>query len=454
MNPILGPENGPAFWNSIKCFLGSVPILGPSGDPSFVYSSVSGVPNYCAQPCGSHIPFFVAHRLSCAFSQVQAVWQWYNYLTAAVPAGKRVLRLNLDETSLCLHQARPQGIICLDRKRCRSLAQPVPHAKRRRYMSYISIICDSETIQRILPQFLIGNAATLKHSDMPEFVSKLSPNVRLWRRKSAWVNERAMLDILRHLHAALLPFLGDHQPILMFDAAPPHTTPLVFRLARRLQIWPLTIPAKSTWLVQPLDTHGFLRFKRNLQQLHLVAQISSVDGEAKLVDFLQCVCAAIGEEIAHRSWGHAFERNGFGELQAGISERIRAELGLDGSAACASECPTLEQVAYCFPKRFPLTPEIAFGPIGRVAVGAPLLLRAAIPGASRPPQIVRKRPVGRMVARHVNDSKMCLVRICFVGMSGGVETTSATLRRSQQNGCGSACCTSLFSCYGAKRRSL
>ena len=186
------------------------------------------------------------------------MWQWYNYLEAKAPEGKRILLLNLDETSLCLHQGRQKGIICLDRKTWRSLAQPIPHALRRSYISYVSIICDSEAIQRILPQFLIGNAAVVKRRSMPELVRKLSPNVHLWRRKSAWVNERVMLDILRHLHSALRPYLGELQPILLSDAAPPHTTPLVFRMARRLCIWPLTVPATLTWLLQPLDTHGFL----------------------------------------------------------------------------------------------------------------------------------------------------------------------------------------------------
>ena len=146
------------------------------------------------------VQFFVA-------VQAQTVWQWFNYLAAAVPAGKRALRLNLDETAICMHQQSPKGNICVDRKRARSIHQHVPRAKRRRYLTYVAIICDNAAVQRTLPQFLIGNSSLLKQREMPELLSNLGPNVRLLRRKSSWVNQRTMLEILRELHAAIAPLL-------------------------------------------------------------------------------------------------------------------------------------------------------------------------------------------------------------------------------------------------------
>ena len=325
--------------------------------------------------------------------QARAVWQWWNYLAASVPVGVRPLRLNLDETSVCLYQPSPRGIICVDRKRARMLTQPVPQVKRKRFLTYVSIISDCGAVQRNLPQFLIGNESVLRKSDMPELLSVIGPNVRLLRRKSAWVNQVVMAEILRELRRALAPFMKGYQPILSFDAAPQHTTPSVFRLARGLQIWPLTIPAKLTWLIQPLDTHVFASFKRRLEHIHQAACISAVRGDVTLAMFLQCVGAAIEDVVLHGSWAQAFGSDGFGHMQAGLSDRVRAELGLEGSATCPAACPTLEQVACCFPKRFRLTPEIAFGPAGRVARAKPLLLRARIPkskpGSTSPVRIGR-----------------------------------------------------------------
>ena len=45
-----------------------------------------------------------------------ATWQLYNYLLTSIPAGKRVLRINLDETSICLFQGRVKGNVFVSKR--------------------------------------------------------------------------------------------------------------------------------------------------------------------------------------------------------------------------------------------------------------------------------------------------------------------------------------------------
>ena len=45
------------------------------------------------------------------FPQASAVWQWWNYYMAQLPTGKVPLRINLDETSICLFQGHSKGTI-------------------------------------------------------------------------------------------------------------------------------------------------------------------------------------------------------------------------------------------------------------------------------------------------------------------------------------------------------
>ena len=71
----------------------------------------------------------------------------------------------------------------------------MPQAKRERFLTYDSIICDCEVVQRVLPQFLICNAATLKQRDMPELLRVLGLDVKLLRRKSSWVDQSVMIDM-------------------------------------------------------------------------------------------------------------------------------------------------------------------------------------------------------------------------------------------------------------------
>ena len=48
------------------------------------------------------------------------MWQWYNYAESQVPAGKQTLRINLDETSVCLFQGDAKGTVFFSKKRKRS----------------------------------------------------------------------------------------------------------------------------------------------------------------------------------------------------------------------------------------------------------------------------------------------------------------------------------------------
>ena len=48
--------------------------------------------------------------------EAAAVWQWWNFLLAQVPGGKAALRINMDETSICLYQGASKGTI-IARKR-------------------------------------------------------------------------------------------------------------------------------------------------------------------------------------------------------------------------------------------------------------------------------------------------------------------------------------------------
>ena len=43
-------------------------------------------------------------------------WQHYNYFVGYVQVGRKVLRLNLDETSLCLWQGRRKGNVFIWKK--------------------------------------------------------------------------------------------------------------------------------------------------------------------------------------------------------------------------------------------------------------------------------------------------------------------------------------------------
>ena len=90
------------------------------------------------------------------FGKCVAAWQWHNYLCSKVPGDKRVLRLNLDETSVCLFQGSRFGNLFINKATQPSVH--VPHAKKRTYLSHVAIVCDDADVQKLLPQVIIGSS--------------------------------------------------------------------------------------------------------------------------------------------------------------------------------------------------------------------------------------------------------------------------------------------------------
>ena len=210
--------------------------------------------------------------------------------------------------------------------RCATLAQRVPRAKRRRCVTFVGLICDSPAMQRVLPQFLVGNAVTFKAREMEALRAACPDNVVLIRQKSAWNNDQLMAKIVQRLAVVLAPYMAAAQPILLFDAAPCHLNGRVlsrgrhvvdcamlagrvFRACEAARIWPCVIPPKLTWRLQPLDTHCFLSFKSTLQQIYQRRRATTSHGEVETPLFLQCVYETIRRVMNGRAWRHAFEHN-------------------------------------------------------------------------------------------------------------------------------------------------
>ncbi len=118
-------------------------------------------------------------------------------LSPAGPHGKSAVRLNMDDTTVCLFQGGGRGsIFDVDGLRA---CQSVSRDKTRRNITHIAFICDDPAIQRVLPQVLVANEHTFLVRDNAALLGGVPPNVTLQRRKSAW-NNKAMRA--GDLHAA------------------------------------------------------------------------------------------------------------------------------------------------------------------------------------------------------------------------------------------------------------
>ena len=227
---------------------------------------------------------------------------------------------------------------------------------RRTRLTHVAFICDDPHIQGLLPQVIICNEHTVSQRQFDALLPGCPPNVYLVRQRSAWINIPLNVQIVRWLAAVLAPFMGDFQPILLFDAFKVHLNSAVLRACTRAGIWPVVVAAATTWLLQPLDTHAFGLYKCRLQKAYQTLRIRSANGRVGIVGLLEAMYVAIREVLVGRDWAHAFARNGLGTSQADVSQRVLTHLDLAPPLAAACTRPTLEQLRLCWPRRM-IVPE-------------------------------------------------------------------------------------------------
>ena len=114
------------------------------------------------------------------------MWQWWNYDCGQISVGKVPLRINLDETAICLFQGDVKGAVFATKKRQRDEPfQRIGRRKRRCYLTHVALICDRPDIQPLLPQTIIGNEHTFLSRSMAALRASCPRNVFIVRQRSA-----------------------------------------------------------------------------------------------------------------------------------------------------------------------------------------------------------------------------------------------------------------------------
>ena len=276
------------------------------------------------------------------------MWQWWNYCFSHIPANKKALRVNMDETGVCLFQGHGRGNIF---SRGDQATQHVTRGKQRTYLTHVAFLCDDATIQRHLPQFIIGNESTIPAKQLASLRANCPSNFIVLRRSSSWVNGQLCAWIVRRLAAALAPYMEAVQPILLFDACKQHLGSSVFKACTAACIWPVVVPAKTTWLLQPLDTRVFAVYKAHLMKAYQEERTRTADGVVGVAELLCAIYKATRAVLEGREWAMAFARDGYGATQAELSQRVATQLGLYLPVVAPSSKPTEAQVKLCFPQK-------------------------------------------------------------------------------------------------------
>lgn len=297
---------------------------------------------------------FLAWLSTFSQFQVDAVWTWWNWLETHVAPGKQVLKINLDETSVRFYYRSKKGLFFPSKRKGKGLQRPrhkTSKGDQRKALTHVGLICNSPEVQVLLPQVILGNCHTLPARRLPELQAKCRPNVHLWRLKSSWITKTTFVKIAAMLGKALAPVLDKYQPILLLDAHRVHISKEGLRSLSTHHIWPIVVPASTTWLMQPLDTHCFARYKQFLRSRY--THIMGHKGHAAFsVDAVVCAvndcCLNVLQGIA---WEYAFTGNGFGDKQQNVRLHLLDELDRKSLEFLTPKPISYSQLCCCFPHK-------------------------------------------------------------------------------------------------------
>ena len=258
--------------------------------------------------------------------QALAAWKWYNYTEKRCEADKRILRVNVDETSICQWLFATCGNVMRTRRREAGSVPPrapVPRSSMRRHVTYSAFVCDDPELQACMPQIIIANESSLRVGDLAALKQRAAPNQIVLREKSAWNNGllfRKSIDIMLTLLGS--ETVAARHIILFFDCAKAHIQETVLRHCANKGIHVVVIPAKTTSLLQPLDTHIFSQFKHMLRKRYAAAQVLSQKTVLPMPVVIMLVWATAKSVLEETHWARAFEEDGWSSHQTTLRRSL------------------------------------------------------------------------------------------------------------------------------------
>lgn len=228
--------------------------------------------------------------------------------------GKTPCYINLDETSVPRCAGKVAGFVAPKRL----WPGPIPPRRlvqkqqRRAAVTYIALITNLPHIQPLLPHIFLANERVLPAWALTSPRLRKPEVVYFCRGKSGWNNKSKMIFVLQKLREALSAH-EDLQPILIMDCASCHIHPEVIAKVQDLGLWMVVVPARLTFLLQPLDVYAFAPYKACLHKLFLEAE--NEHGHLEVVQWMECLCSTVRNFWCSRQWEAAFQWTGI--LQEG-----------------------------------------------------------------------------------------------------------------------------------------
>ena len=271
------------------------------------------------------------------------------YSESRVPTGRKLLRINLDETSVSMAPDMRTGLVVT--QLASSFRSKVPQQDTRTHVTYVAVVCDDTSLQQHMLHIVIGSKPKLNNHCFDKMNRLCPQGVHVIRNElKAWNNTYLMVKILGLIKKAL-SHRPDIQPLLLLDVAQCHIQSAVMSKAKELGIWLVFIPAQVTFLLQPLDTHGFAGFKSWLKAQFAELLGQSPDGVVCRLQWLLVLQTAKRDYFDLKSWAESFHTTGARRPCVRFTKALQKYAQPSLARDAPAQEPTAESLALVWPRR-------------------------------------------------------------------------------------------------------
>ena len=258
-------------------------------------------------------------------SQVSIYLRWSQWLLQRVLKDRPHVIVNMDETGVSNVTSSKHGVI-ISRGR-RNVPVESQGAKRARSskITLLAVTCSSPELQPHLPQVLLPRYK--KGGDAPATLKEAWANVgaplQAWHATPGYNETPIMMKWMTELRRSIHTVSRETWILLVLDCSVVHICQRVLKHAARLGILILLVPARLTWMMQPLDTHIFVNLKRNLRNSIARSEMAAATGEILMPLRIALIGEAVQQCLVHSDWTHVLPRVGLHASLDGLRPLLR-----------------------------------------------------------------------------------------------------------------------------------
>lgn len=286
--------------------------------------------------------------------------QYFGWIAAARAslAFKPIVVINMDETSIRFGYGKRRGTVGLPSAwsaiNQAAVSENMSTSQTHGAITYCAFICDNAEVQTRLPQVLISRTKMFSRA-MENLAGVLLPgNMEIWLQEtSGWVTALVFMRLIRRLHSAIADLQDRFAFFLVTDALRAHISMEIATLIYELGLTLVFVPARLTWLLQPLDTHYFAILKQRLVAHFATARLENDEGALPKLQWLRIVIATIAE-FSGMDFSHGIARCGLAGPQREAAPVTKGLVTIADADFVHLQPPTREQLpAYLGRKNVP-----------------------------------------------------------------------------------------------------